>query len=92
MARILIQPNRKLACIRRDGYFAIRVFHRSRKGKKDPRFLFKCGCCENRLEVYYDRNSLEIAGVTGSIENWRQLLLPLLTAELPAQESAKRKD
>jgi len=65
------------------GYFDIRVFHRSRKGKKDPRFLFKCGCCQEKLEVYYGGDSLEINGIMGSVENWRQLLLPLLNVRVP---------
>ena len=77
--------NRQLAQTRGDGYFSIRTFHRSRKGKKDPRFLFKCGCCNQQLEVYYGGDSLEINGVMGSVENWRTLLLPLLQMKLPGQ-------
>jgi hypothetical protein len=77
--------NRQLAQTRADGYFSIRAFHRSRKGKKDPRFLFKCGCCSHQLEVYYGGDSLEINGVMGSVENWRTLLLPLLQMKLPGQ-------
>ena len=77
--------NRRLAQTRADGYFALRTFHRSRKGKKDPSFLFKCGCCKGQLEVYYGGDSLEINGVMGSIENWRTLLLPLLQMKLPGQ-------
>ena len=77
--------NRRLAQTRVDGYFALRTFHRSRKGKKDPRFLFKCGCCKGQLEVYYGGDSLEINGVMGSVENWRTLLLPLLQMKLPGQ-------
>ena len=82
--------NRKFARTRPNGYFDIRVFHRSRKAKKDPRFLFKCGCCEGQLEVYYGSDSLEINGVMGSVENWRELLLPLLNMTLPGQEPGKR--
>ena len=78
--------NRKLARTRPNGYFDIRVFHRNRKAQKDPRFLFKCGCCEKQLEVYYVGDSLEINGVMGSVENWRELLLPLLNMTLPGQE------
>ncbi len=78
--------NRKIGITRPDGYFAIRSFHRSKKGKKDPRFLFKCGCCEAKLEVYYGGESLEINGVMGSVENWRELLLPLLNMKLTGQE------
>ncbi|MGH2361824.1 MAG: hypothetical protein ACRDGM_14955, partial [bacterium] len=60
MNRLLAQTRpRLLAQTRPDGYFAIRTFHRNRKGKKDPRFLFKCGCCDRELEVYYGEDSLE---------------------------------
>ena len=77
--------NRKFAQTRPDGYFAVRSFHRAAKGKRDPRFLLKCGCCDNKLEVYYGGDSLEINGVMGSVENWRELLVPLLEMKLPGQ-------
>ncbi len=77
--------NLKFAHTRPEGYFAIRTFHRSKQGKKDPRFLLKCGCCDNKLEVYYGGDSLEINGVMGSVENWRELLLPLLEMKLSEQ-------
>ena len=86
----MLKMNRQFARSRPNGYFAIRVFHRSGKGKRDPRFLFKCGCCEGKFEVYYGGDSLEINGVMGSIENWRELLLPLLNMTLPGQEARKR--
>ena len=82
--------SRLLAQTRPDGYFAIRTFHRNRKGKKDPRFLFKCGCCDCELEVYYGEDSLEINGVMGSVENWRKLLLPLLEMKLSGQGRHRR--
>lgn len=81
---------RRFAQTRPDGYFAVRVFHRNQKGKRDPRFLFKCGCCNSRLEVYYGGDSLEINGVIGAVENWRELLLSLLTMKLPGQERRRR--
>ena len=77
--------NCKLAQTRPDGYFEIRAFHRGANGKRDPRFLLKCGCCDGKLEVYYGEDSLEINGVMGSIENWRELLIPLLQMKLPGQ-------
>jgi hypothetical protein len=30
------------------------------------------------VEIYYDPEDLEINGVYGSMENWREILLPLL--------------
>ena len=86
----MLRMNRKLALTRSDGYNEIRAFHRSRVRKKDPWFLLKCGCCENKLEVYYGGDSLEIGGVMGSVEHWRELLLPLLNMKLPGQEPRKR--
>ena len=50
--------NQRMVQSRKDGHFAIRTFHRSKKGKKDPRFLFKCGCCDEKVEVYYGGDSL----------------------------------
>lgn len=76
---------RKFAHTRPDGYFEIRSFHRDAKGKRDPRFLLRCGCCDGKLEVYYGGDSLEINGVIGSVENWRELLVPLLEMKLSGQ-------
>ena len=70
--------NTKLAQRRPDGGFAIRDFHRKAQGKKSPRLLLKCGCCDEQVEIYYDDDSLEINGVNGTIENWREILMPLL--------------
>lgn len=59
----------------------IRVYHKKGDKKKSPRYLFKCGCCEQKLEISYDELGLEINGVNGTIEDWRDLLLPLLSIE-----------
>lgn len=59
----------------------IRVYHRKSVGKRDPRYLIKCGCCDEKFEIYYGGNTLEIAGVMGSIQDWREILLPLLKSE-----------
>jgi hypothetical protein len=65
-----------------EGTWAIRVSHRAqrklRQGYISPRYLLRCGCCDRSLEIYYDADGLEINGVNGSIENWREILLPLL--------------
>ncbi len=64
------------------GYPLIRVWHRKerRRGRKVlcQRYLVKCGCCDEKIEIFYDSESLEINGVQGSLENWREILLPLL--------------
>jgi hypothetical protein len=38
----------------------------------------RCGCCEEKLEIHYADDGMEIGGVNGSIEDWREILLPLL--------------
>ena len=75
--RRLVRRNR-FYDTKRFGQPEIRVFHRAGKGKRMPRYLLKCGCCENKLEVYYDPEGLEIGGVNGAIDDWREILVPLL--------------
>jgi hypothetical protein len=75
----------------RFGQPQIRVYHRRRKGKKSPRYLLKCGCCEQKLEIYYAEDGLEIGGVNGAIEDWRELLLPLLVIKREGKRLGIRK-
>lgn len=58
----------------------IKLTHRKARGKKGPRYLLRCGDCDEKIEIYYDEKSLEIGGVMGSLDNWREILLPLLRA------------
>jgi adenine specific DNA methylase Mod len=62
----------------RFGQPEIRIYQKKGSGTKAPRYLLKCGCCSEKLEIYYDDYGLEINGVNGSLENWREILLPLL--------------
>lgn len=73
-----MRQNRKLFQPRRDGYPALRVWHKKGTGQKLPRLLIKCGDCDHELAVFYDKEALEIGGVHASVENWREILLPLL--------------
>ena len=66
---------------RPNGYPQIRVYHKKGAGKKMPRYLLKCGCCDEKIEIHYDKEGLEINGVNGSIGDWREILLPLLRIE-----------
>ncbi|MEW6619653.1 MAG: hypothetical protein AB1422_10035 [bacterium] len=59
----------------------IRVYHKKGTGKKTPRYLLKCGCCEQKFEIWYADDGLEVAGVNGTIEDWREILFPLLLIE-----------
>ena len=79
---------RKMGQMRPEGTWQLRVFHRNAIGKRDPRFLIKCGCCDEKVEIYYGGSTLEINGVMASIKNWREVLLPLL--DMPAGARRKR--
>lgn len=58
----------------------------STRRKTQPRIRVKCGCCSEAVEIYYSEDrggdpnmeTLEINGVNGTIDQWRQILLPLL--------------
>ena len=65
----------------RFGQPQIRVYHKNGVGKRMPRYLLKCGCCDERVEIHYADDGLEIGGVNGTIEDWREILLPLLLIE-----------
>ena len=56
----------------------LRVWHRKAFKKTMPRYLVKCGCCDEAVEIYYGEGTLEINGVLGTVDDWRELLLPLL--------------
>ncbi len=62
----------------RFGQPQIRLYHRKAAGKTSPRYLVKCGCCSEAIEIFYSEDGLEIGGVNGSIEDWKEILLPLL--------------
>ena len=70
-----------------EGGCAIRVSHRAGRkrgtGRILPRYLLRCGCCDRKVEIYYGDEELEINGVNGSLENWREILLPLLQIAPP---------
>ncbi|MBM3710394.1 MAG: hypothetical protein FJW61_08245 [Actinobacteria bacterium] len=74
----ILKRKNKIYDTERFGQPEIRVYHKKSYGKKSPRYLLKCGCCNKKLEIYYDKTGLEINGVYGSIEDWREILLPLL--------------
>ena len=82
MFRIVRRSNR-IAQNRPEGIWQLRVFHRKRVGKLDPRYLIKCGCCNEKVEIYYGGGTLQINGVLGSAEDWGEILLPLLGARKP---------
>jgi len=80
-----VRRSNKMAQKGPEGTWQLRLFHRKRVGKRDPRYLIKCGCCNEKLEIYYGDGTMEINGVMGSAEDWGEILLPLLGARKPKQ-------
>lgn len=77
--RRLTEPyNSRLAQPDETGSWKLRIWHQKGKGWQSPRYLVKCGDCENRLEIFYDEVGLEIGGVHASRQEWARLLGPLL--------------
>jgi hypothetical protein len=78
----MLATQRKKFLARQEGGSALRLTHRKEhlkgRGKVFPRYLIKCGCCGEKVEIFYGYGTLEINGVDGSVENWREILLPLL--------------
>jgi hypothetical protein len=63
---------------RRFGQPQIRLRHRKGIGVKSPSFVLRCGCCDKKLEIFYSDDGLEIGGINGALEDWREILLPML--------------
>ncbi len=70
--------NKKMGVSDSAGGWKLRVYHRKGVNKKSPRYLVRCGCCSNSVEIYYDEYGLEINGVNASKEEWSRILGPLL--------------
>lgn len=77
---IALPVNTRMAIPSNDGAFQPRIYRRKGAGKRSPRLLIKCGCCDKSVEIYYsdDDNLLEINGVLASRSDWSAILLPLL--------------
>lgn len=71
--------NHKMAVSDAAGGWRLRVFHKKGKGRQEPRYLVKCGCCDQSVEIFYGPDGLEINGVNASIVEWRRILGPLLS-------------
>ena len=71
MATILKRKN-KFYDGSRFGQPQIRVYHRKGTSRKSPRYLLKCGCCDEKIEIYYGVDGIEIGGVNGAVEDWRK--------------------
>lgn len=65
------------------GQSAMKMSVRRRKATKrmSSRILVRCGCCDQRVEIYDMEDCdglLEINGVLGTQEQWAEILTPLL--------------
>jgi hypothetical protein len=56
----ILKRTNRFYCTRPEGYPQIRVYHKEGSGKIMPRYLLKCGCCDEKLEIYYDDEGLEM--------------------------------
>lgn len=77
----------KMLKLRADGFYELRITRRKEvvRGKKivGERIRIKCGGCkEGGLDIYPGYNFLDINGVEASLNNWREVLLPLLKYEM----------
>ena len=62
-----------------------------------PIVRVKCGCCPQAVEICHDEqptgnthhDTLEVSGVSGTIHQWRQVLLPLLGMAVPPEDPAE---
>lgn len=50
-----------------------RVWAYKAKGKKSPRLLIRCGDCQNKIEIHYSNEDLEINGVLAGKDQWRKI-------------------
>ncbi len=77
---------------RRFGNPQIRIYHKKATAKQSARYLLKCGCCGSKLELHYaDDDILEIGGVCGAVDDWREILLPLLYIDHKKGKFSERK-
>lgn len=73
--------NQKICVDDGKGGWRLRIYHSKPTGKKSARLRIKCGCCDERVDIYHDSDSLEINGVHASLAEWKKILLPLLKGQ-----------
>lgn len=87
--------NHRMNQMRPEGYAALRVWDIPATAKKGTHLRIKCGCCDQKVVIHYgldeDGDTLEINGVLGSVENWREVLLPLLERKPSATARPRKK-
>jgi hypothetical protein len=78
--KILKRSNR-IYDTQRFGQPQIRLRHRKGIGVQSPSYVLRCGCCDQNLEIFYSDDGLEIGGINGALQDWREILLPVLLIE-----------
>ncbi|MGA2542159.1 MAG: hypothetical protein ABSG78_11450 [Verrucomicrobiota bacterium] len=74
----MLKRTNRLYDTERFGQPQIRLRHRKGVGLKSPSYVLRCGCCDKKLEIFYSDDGLEIGGINGALEDWREILLPVL--------------
>jgi hypothetical protein len=72
----LLPPNPHRICqMRKDGRFNIREYFTpfNEKTKKGAHVTLKCGCCDEKVIIYFSQDGIDINGVSGSLNNWKEL-------------------
>jgi hypothetical protein len=61
--------------MRNDGQHNIREFFTpfNEKTKRGAHVTLKCGDCDEKVVIYLSHDGLEINGVHGSLNNWKEL-------------------
>jgi len=61
----------------------LKVKYRKGSQTKSPSVAVKCGCgCGYTVEIFYNKEGLEIAGVDGSLRDWKKILMPMLEGKV----------
>lgn len=58
---------------------------------KDPSVLLKCGCCSEKVRIYWGGGSIEINGVHGSVDDWLAILDPMMDKSTNKEDSIGRR-
>jgi hypothetical protein len=63
--------------------YDLKIKYKKGSSIKSPSAAVKCGCgCGNTIEIFYNKEGLEIAGIDGSLKDWKKLLMPLLEGKI----------
>ena len=86
----------KIYDCKRYGVPQIRVWKTKERRKSkgaiiSPSLLLKCGCCNEKVRIYWGGGSIEINGVHGSIDDWEAILGPMLDKDVNKEDAVTRR-